>query len=68
MAHKDDPDAHAIESVLDFIGAEVGLQEPCDHARPQRRSFCSMLRNHWRSSHSSEIECHLSDGCNPSAS
>ena len=27
VAHKDDPNAHAIQSVLDFIGAEVGLQE-----------------------------------------
>ena len=27
LAHKDDPNAHAIQSVLDFIGAEVGLQE-----------------------------------------
>ena len=26
-AHKYDPDAHAIQSVLDFIGAEIDLQD-----------------------------------------
>ena len=28
VVHKGDPDAHAIQSVLGFVGAEVALQEP----------------------------------------